>query len=48
MRSLVEFLQVFSNMTSNIRRALFEVIMVLTFDNENLLVIENGEDVSAD
>jgi len=39
-------LQVFSNMTSNIRRALFEVVMVLTFDNENSLVIDNGTDVS--
>ena len=39
-------LQVFSNMTSNIRRALFEVLMVLTFDNENSLVIDNGADVS--
>ena len=33
-------------MTSNIRRALFRVLMVVTMDNENTVVIENGEDVS--
>ena len=38
--------QVFSNMTSNTRRALFKMLMVVTIDNENTVVIENGEDVS--
>lgn len=33
-------------MTSNIRRALFKVLMVVTIDNENTVLIENGEDVS--
>ena len=33
-------------MMSNIRRALFEVLMVLTVEHDNTVVIDNGEDVS--
>ena len=40
--------QVFSKMTSNIRFALFQVLMVMTVENENTVVVENGEDVSRD
>ena len=32
-------------MTSNIRRALFQILMVITVDNENTVVIEDQEDV---
>jgi len=38
--------QAFSNMTSNIRQALFKIVMLQTFDNDNSIVIDNGEEVS--
>lgn len=37
--------QAFSNMTSNIRQALFQVLMLQTFENEGSIVIDNGEEV---
>ena len=38
-------LQVFSNMTSNIRKALFKALMAQSIENENAVVIDNGEEV---
>lgn len=37
--------QVFSSMTSIIRRALFQLLMLQTFENENTVVVDNGEEV---
>lgn len=42
----VHILQVFSNMTSNIRKALFKSLMAQSIENENAVVIDNGEEVS--
>ena len=39
-------LQAFSNMTSNIRRALFKVLLLTMFPDEGSVVIENGEQVN--
>ena len=33
-------------MTSNIRRALFEVVMVLTVEHDNTVIIDHGDNVS--
>lgn len=32
-------------MTSNIRRSLFQLLMILTIDNENTVMIESGDEV---
>ena len=37
--------QVFSNMTSNIRKALFKSLMAQSIENENTVIIDNGEEV---
>ncbi len=37
--------QAFTNMTSNIRQALFQILMLQTFENEGSIVIDNGEEV---
>ena len=39
------FLQVFSKFTSNVRRALFKVLQLQHFDEDNSVVIGNGEKV---
>ena len=38
-------IQVFSNMTSNIRKALFKSLMAQSIENENTVIIDNGEEV---
>ena len=37
--------QVFSNMTSNIRKALFKALMAQSIENENTVILDNGEEV---
>lgn len=43
---VLQYMPVFSNLTSNIRRALFQVLILQSFDSENSSVIDNGEEVS--
>lgn len=38
--------QAFSNMTANTRRSLFQVLMLNHYDNENSVVVDNGDRVS--
>ena len=39
------YIQVFSNMTSNVRKALFKSLMAQSIENENTVIIDNGEEV---
>ena len=43
---VIFYLQAFANMTSNIRRALFKVLLLIMFTDEGSVVIENGEQVN--
>ncbi|XP_064404349.1 rap guanine nucleotide exchange factor 6-like isoform X2 [Halichondria panicea] len=42
---VLQYIPAFTNMTSNIRQALFQILMLQTFENEGSIVIDNGEEV---
>ena len=42
---VLQYLPVFSNMTSNIRKAFFQQLMLFSYDLEGVVVINNGEEV---
>ncbi|XP_019851253.1 PREDICTED: rap guanine nucleotide exchange factor 6-like isoform X2 [Amphimedon queenslandica] len=43
---VLQYMPAFSNMTSNIRRALFQVLLLTTFPEEGSVVVDNGEQVN--
>jgi hypothetical protein len=43
---ILQYIPVFSNMTSNIRKALFRSLMAQIIENENVVIIGNGEEVT--
>jgi hypothetical protein len=43
---ILQYIPVFSNMTSNIRKALFRSLMAQIIENENVVIIDNGEEVT--